>query len=624
MLALHAAPVALDVDFHSQVAPVLMEHCFECHGGEQSKGGFSINTLELILDKEAAVRGDASASLLIELIEDDDEDFAMPPVGKARLTDEEIGVLRSWIDEGLAWEDGFTFAKSRYSPPLLPRVPELPEAVDGRGNAIDRIIDAFQREHGVARAERADDAAFYRRLSLDLLGTLPDPADVARFVKDEGPEKRAGLVDQLLAENVDYARHWLTFWNDLLRNDYTGTGYITGGRKSVSNWLYGALLENKPYDQLAAELLSPTEESRGFADGIRWRGDVNASQTTEIQFAQNVGQVFLGINIKCASCHDSFIDRWTLDDAYGLAAITSERPLEQFRCDKPTGEMATPKWLFPELGQIDPEAPRADRLRQLAALMTSPDNGRFTRTVVNRFVHRMLGRGIVEPVDAMQTEPWSADLLDYLAVRFAGDGYDLKALLGLIAKSEAYGAQTVKRGEASIDTDYRFAGPLVKRMTAEQFVDGIRQVTGTQTTDVAAKFSALEIEKEAGYVGRTAGTRASMLPTDFLQRSLGRPFREQVVTQRPQELTGLQALDLANGEALNGMLQAGAAELMSRHGELGTGGLVEVIFQRALSRGPSEAERTVSRALVGEPMAAAGIEDLLWSVFMLPEFQLVR
>src|SRR5690606_692829 len=117
-----------------------------------------------------------------------------------------------------------------------------------------------------------------------------------------------------------------------------------------------------------------------------------------------------------ASCHDSFIDRWKLDEAYGLAAIYATTPLEIHRCDKPVGRKAVPTWIFPELGQIPADAPQPERLKQLAALMTHPENGRFTRTIVNRLWHRLMGRGIVHPVDAMDTAPWSNDLLDFLAV----------------------------------------------------------------------------------------------------------------------------------------------------------------------------------------------------------------
>jgi len=619
-----AAQDADRVDFHTQVAPILSQHCFECHGDDQSKGGFSLNTRALFLDAEAADPGNAAESLMIELILDPDPEFAMPPASKPRLSAEEIAVLRQWIDQGLTWEEGFTFATSRYEPPLQPRRPELPEAVDGRTNPIDRIIDAYLTENELTAPAQLGDAAFYRRLSLDLHGTLPDPEALDRFVADNNPAKRDLLVDALLADDVAYARHWLTFWNDHLRNDYRGTGYIDGGRRSISDWLYRSLLENKPYDQFTRELLAPTQESEGFIRGIQWRGNVNASQTREIQFAQNVGQVFLGINLKCASCHDSFIDNWTLAESYGLAAVYSDHTLELYRCDVPTGVEATPSWLFPEIGTIDPQAPRDERLQQLAALMTSPQNGRLTRTISNRLWQRMMGRGIVHPVDAMQTEPWSEDLLDQIAIHLSDEHYDLKAVLRLIATSHAYQSQTLAIAEEPATTGYQYAGPLVKRMTAEQFVDAIRQVTQTPTTNSANRFNPAALEQAAGVRAPDNTTRAVLNESDLLQRALGRPNREQVVTSRPEQLTTLVALDLANGEALNNLIRAGAARLIELHHSLDRDALIDLVFRRALSRLPSDAERAVCRDILGDAVTPAGVEDLLWSVFMLPEFQHAR
>ena len=128
-------------------------------------------------------------------------------------------------------------------------------------------------------------------------------------------------------------------------------------------------------------------------------------QSLPVHFAQSVSQSFLGINLKCASCHDSLIDQWTLADSYNLAAIYSEEPLELTRCDKPTGVMAKAAWLFPEIGQVDPPASKTERLGQLAALFTHPQNGRVARTIVNRLWARVIGRGIVHPLDAMGAEP---------------------------------------------------------------------------------------------------------------------------------------------------------------------------------------------------------------------------
>jgi len=138
----------------------------------------------------------------------------------------------------------------------------------------------------------------------------------------------------LLNRNADYAQHWLTFWNDALRNDYTGAGYIDGGRTDITLCLYKALKTNKPYDAFVRELISPDKASNGFIRGIKWRGSVNASQRIEMQAAQNVSQVFLGLNIKCASCHDSFINDWRLSDAYNLATIYSGGPLELFHAKR--------------------------------------------------------------------------------------------------------------------------------------------------------------------------------------------------------------------------------------------------------------------------------------------------
>src|SRR5207244_5687180 len=122
--------------------------------------------------------------------------------------------------------------------------------------------------------------------------------------------------------------------------------------------------------------------SEGFIKGIIWRGAVSASQGREIQAAQNISQVFLGLNMKCNSCHDSFISDWKLVDAYGLAGVYADKPMEVFRCEKSTGQTAPIKFIYPQLGTIDSNAPRAERLKQLADIMTSKSNGRMTRTIV--------------------------------------------------------------------------------------------------------------------------------------------------------------------------------------------------------------------------------------------------
>ncbi|MFZ4767292.1 MAG: DUF1549 domain-containing protein, partial [Roseimicrobium sp.] len=477
------------VDFSHQIVPILREHCAECHAGDKKKGSFSMNDRTALLagseNGAVVVVGQSSESSLLDAVTSSDPDTQMPPKGQ-RLSAEKVALLKAWIDGGLAWDEGFAFKKPAYEPPLKPRQVALPAAVNERTNPVDRILDAHFAKLKLPRPQPLDDASFLRRAHLDLIGLLPQPEALEQFVADKSADKRARLVQSLLAHDVAYADHWLTFWNDLLRNDYAGTGFITGGRKQVTKWLYDALLNNKPYDQFARELIAPSPESAGFSEGIKWRGNVSAGQTVEIQFAQSVCQTFLGINMKCASCHDSFIDRWKLTEAYGLAAVVSATPLEIFRCDKSEGRTQKAAWLFPELGQIDAEKPRAVKQQQLANLMTHPQNGRFTRTIVNRLWHRLMGRGIVHPVDSMQTEPWSADLLDYLATHLAENGYDLKKTLALICGSQAYQSKAQLVAKTTDEHGYVFQGPRAKRLTAEQFVDAVWQLTSAAPTKMDA------------------------------------------------------------------------------------------------------------------------------------------
>ena len=476
---------AAPTDFAHDIVPILRQRCAECHTGDKKKGGLSFNTRESLLvggENGAVIKpGDAAGSLLLRLVTSRDPDEQMPPKGD-RLPAEEVARLRAWIDDGALWTEGFAFKKPAYEPALRPRRPQLPPVRGGRTNGIDRILDAQLAARHQARPKPVDDATFCRRVHLDLIGLPPTPEALDRFLHDRKSGQRTRLVRNLLTNDVAYAEHWLSFWNDLLRNDYAGTGYIDDGRRQISAWLYRSLLDNKPYDRFARELVSPSAESEGFARGIRWRGVVSAGQAVPVQFAQSVGQTFLGINLKCASCHDSFIDRWTLRDSYGLAAVYSEGPLELYRCDKPTGTMAKAAWLFPELGDIDPTKPTPERLQQLAALLTHPENGRFSRTIVNRFWHRLMGRGIVHPTDAMQTAPWNPDLLDYLAVHLADRGFDLKETLALICNSSAYQSQTEIQHVGQDDHGYTYAGPRAKRLTAEQFLDALWQITGTAPT----------------------------------------------------------------------------------------------------------------------------------------------
>lgn len=607
------------IDFAHDVVPLITKHCGECHTGDARQGGFSMNTREDLLaggdsGVPGLVPGDPATSEILARITSDDPDERMPSDGDP-LPPKAVAVVREWIAEQAPWEAGFAFERSTWQPPLALRTVTLPPARDGRTNPVDRVIDAAWQAQGIPRPPPCDDRTFIRRASLDLVGLLPDPARVEAYVADHRPDKRARLVRELLgkAGGLAYAEHWLSFWNDLLRNDYTGTGFITGGRRQITSWLHRSLVENKPFDQFVRELIAPTDESRGFIDGIVWRGTVNASQTVPIQFAQNVGQTLLGINLKCASCHDSFVDRWTLQQTYDLAAIASAQPLELHRCEKATGQTARPGWLFAELGQVDPAAPPPERLEQLAALITHRDNGWLSRNLVNRLWARLLGRGIVHPVDALRLPPWNEDLLELLAADLVESGWNVKHVLETICTSEAYGAATPAVAGQPLGRDYVFRGPLSRRMTAEQFTDAIWQLTRTAPAKPDA-----EVTRADG-----AMVRAALVKATGLMAALGRPNRDQVVTSRPSDLTTLEAIQLANEQTLADELARGGEAILAEQGPEAEP-VVTWLFAAALARPPEPAEAAAAREILGEPPTAERVADLAWAVTMLPEFQLIR
>ncbi len=798
-------PAARQVDFAKDIKPVFEARCINCHGRGKNKGGFALNSRETMLQGgdsgPAVVIGQSAESYLIELVSGLDPDNVMPQKG-TKLTADEVGLLRAWIEQGAAWDESVSFAKAAPIN-LKPPEPRLPVGPAARGlvNGIDTLLEPYFRARSVEPGPKVSDRVFARRVYLDSIGLLPTPAELERFITDDRPDKRERLVRNLLANNEAYAQHWLTFWNDLLRNDYQGTGYIDDGRKQITGWLYAALAGNMPFNRFVAELVNPTPQSEGFVKGIVWRGVVNASQTPEMQAAQNISQVFMGVNLKCASCHDSFINDWTLADAYGLASIYAGGKLEMVHCDKPTGKIAAMKFLYTELGNIDPSASKPDRLRQLAGLITQKQNGRLSRTIVNRLWARFLGRGLVEPLDDMEQPAWHPELLDWLAADLVANEYNLRKTIERILTSDAYQLASVPATEG-IAKDYTFRGPLVRRLSAEQFDDAISTITGVWhdvPASTQADFSAgrnrsalaevenpaslywiwsqpgaeekappgtvyfrkvlllaakpaqaslviacdnrfqlfvngkeaasgqdhtkpavvdlmphlkpgenvvavravnrpahpesdeleqanpaglivyARIREGAGQVSdfgsnrswrwskdetdgwkkpgfadddwesavelATAGmepwklerklaqalssaslvghVRASLAAADPLMAALGRPNREQVITSRASAATTLQALELTNGKTLADHLKRGSEKLLAELREAPKRDLIDTVFERALARPPAGDERDLAEALVGAPARQEGLEDLLWTVAMLPEFQLI-
>ena len=605
-----------------QVRTILAHNCYNCHGSAKVKGELRLDTREFIMKGgehgEVLVPGDPKASEMIHRVSLPRSDKkAMPSKGKG-LTKEEIAILEYWIKKGAPWPSGELKSLYRVAE-LAPRMPEIPAATKDLTSPIDLFVNAYFRKNKIEWRPPVDDRIYIRRVYLDVTGLIPSPDSVDAFVNDKTEGKREALVSRLLDRNDDYAQHWLSFWNDALRNDYTGTGYITGGRWDITKWLYSSLHDNTPYNTFVKELISPSEASQGFIKGIKWRGTVNASQRTEMQAAQNVAQVFLGLNLKCASCHDSFISDWKLDDAYAFANLFSDSILEVNRCDKPTGRMAGRRILYKELGEIDSTAATPERLKQLADYLVQPKDGRLYRTVVNRIWAQVMGRGIVEPVDVMDNEPWSQDLLDWMAADFTAAGYDIKKLLFKILTSRTYQlpSVSVKQAEEITAPDFAFTGMLRRRLTAEEFADAVSRALEPVYPDSEVVYKLLpeEIRNEIPFA------RAALVENDGFQTALGRPNRETVSTGRASQASLLQALELTNGTKFNDAMKRGAAKWKNQYPRSEM--LVKQVYRNTIGRLPDKAEEDIAVRALGSQPTEAKVQDFMWAMALHPEFQLI-
>jgi hypothetical protein len=325
-----------------------------------------------------------------------------------------------------------------------------------------------------------------------------------------------------------------------------------------------------------------------------------------MQVAVTISQVFLGIQLKCASCHDSFVDRWTLDDAWGLASALGDEEFELHRCQVPAGKTAAPRFPVAGLGEIETADDGEHRRQRVAELMTAAENGLFARTIVNRLWAQLFGRGLVEPRDEMmEHEPWNSDLLDWLAGELVRGQYDLKHMIRLIVTSQVYQWPRAARDPNESPESYVFRGPAIRRLTAEQFIDSLEL---------------LQHASEPTADSESNNLRAWQLGNTQLLSMLGRPGRDVVVTSRDEEMSALVALELINGEQLEKFVHQAAAVQLGRRQNVND--LVSIIVRTLLGREPTDAERAIASDLLGTEPSQDGAADFIWTVVMLPEFQL--
>ncbi len=481
-------------------------------------------------------------------------------------------------------------------------------------NFIDRLVDQKLKKHKILPSGLCNDAEFLRRVSLDLAGLIPRPEEVRAFLQDsmESRIKRSRLIDKLLS-SPEYVDHWTYKWSDLLQCNRRFLG--EKGVWTYRSWIRNSIAENKPYDQFVREIVE--------ASGSTFRNPPSnffrATREPKVMM-ETVSQLFLGVRMMCANCHDHPFESWTQRNYYEMTAFFGAVSLkegaqsdEEIVYERRQGfEVRHPKYgdeVAPKFPFAQPEARGAgeDRRRRFAQWLTSKDNPYFSTSIVNRIWSYFLGRGIIDPVDDLRPSNPATNpaLLSALAEDFKRANFDLKHLMRRIANSRIYQASHVAN-EWNEDDEINFARQRPRRLSAEQLLDAVASATGSGLT----------------FEGVPRDSRAQQLPDSSVAMGgfldlFGRPPRESSCEcERRGDVSLAQALNLVNGA----VIADAVADPEGRVAKLILSGasdqrIAEELYLAALGRLPDAGGLKLAMAyLKGGGNRAERAQDLLWAL----------
>ncbi len=501
-----------------------------------------------------------------------------------------------------------------------------------RNNRVDDLVHGQLKLLGLLPSETCSDSEFLRRVSLDVTGLLPEIDETQSFLADSSPDKRSRLIDKLL-DRAEYAAYWGQRQADLLR--VTKESLTEEGARRYYDWIVESVRANQPFDRFVHDLLTSEGNTYDKPSANYYRAAADTNSVTE-----STVQLFMGVRIGCAKCHNHPFDRWTQDNYYGIAAVFDRVTRDLIPAPPVEGE---PKAAKKRRGKRDPDGPMMikvastgttiqprthqqmkpwlplvgdapsdqDARKAFADWLTSPENPFLARVAVNRIWAHLLGRGIVDPVDDFHSTnpPSNAALLDYLADDFVKNGCDRKRTLRLILNSRTYQRSVAAKSSDPNEARY-FASAQVRLIAAEPLFDAIGRVT----------------EIQESFRGVPKGTRATQMPTlprmEFLE-AFGQPKRETACQcERGSEPSLAQALQLLNGPAIQKRLSDRDNRLnrLVRDGKSNRE-IIEECYLAALCRPPTNSELTRSLGYID---AAGdrnrGLEDVLWAILNSKEF----
>jgi hypothetical protein len=514
------------------------------------------------------------------------------------------------------------------------------QAGNGTYKSIDEYINAKLIAENVNPSPLCDDTSFVRRIYLDILGVTPTAAQVSSFVNDTRLDKRSRLVDELLRQ-PGWADNWVGYWQDVLAENPNIVNPTLNNTGPFRWWIYESLLDNKPLDRFATELILMEGSTRyGGTAGFAVASENDAPLAAK---AQNIGLAFLAFDMRCARCHDAPSHDFSQEDLFNLAAMlhrgeqtlpkTSTIPGDEaahtslmVKVTLKPGQKIAPKWPFGD--ELPGSLPRellqdpSDVREELALRITSPQNPRFAKVMVNRIWQRYFGRGIVEPVDDWETaQPSNPELLEWLARELIAHDYDAKHIARLIFNSAAY--QRVPTSD--VEKARLFAAPLRRRMTGEQVLDSLLAAAGKEahTEEMSVDVDSGRLENSSINLGlprrawqfTTMGNErdrpslslpAAQMAVTLLENFGWRATRQDPLTYREKEPTVLQPAILANGVVAKRIAQLSedsAFVAMALAAETPSD-FVETVFKQILSRSPTATERDLFVALLGDDFSS--------------------
>lgn len=486
-------------------------------------------------------------------------------------------------------------------------------------NFVDDLVFSKLRRLNIVPSGLTSDQEFLRRVYLDTVGVLPGLEERDAFLKSADPHKREKLIDSLL-ERPEFAELWATKFSDLFRVGLLDQGHK--GARLFYNWIRKAIEEDRPYNEFATELIT--------ASGNLWfNPTANFYYITEHSepdnIATNISQVFLGVRLECARCHNHPWEKWTQDDFWSFAAFFARMAVKDtYGGDesevylKDRGEVLNLRTKQPVAakyldGPEESEKPGEDIREKLATWITAPENPWFALNIVNRVWKHYLGRAIVEPVDDFRVTnpPTNEALLDRLAQDFVEHGYHLRHTIRLILASRVYQLSS-EPNETNRHDSLNYSRYYMKRLVAEQLIDGISQVTGVS-------------EK---YRGHLEGTRAMAIPTgapSYFLETFGRLDMRERICERENQPDMAQAMHLISGETLHRTITAkdGVLDRWLAVPSMEDAEIVTRLFMAALVRPPTERELSLALSPIRVKGAAArreALQDTLWVLFNSKEF----